>query len=96
MRRQIQNLATTPFHEFYPKVIISYATGRRPASDVEGAGPGLYKAAEVINAFFKEDIHCFSGLMTQARNNWHEYFLRIEHTNARVLYGVHGKREKTQ
>ena len=54
LQQQIQNLVPTVFNEFYPEVIISYATGRRPGptGDVEGAGPGLYKAADVIKALF--------------------------------------------
>ena len=87
MQQQIQNLITTAFDGFYPKVIISYATEQRPGptGDAEGAGPGMLIAAEVITAFFKEDIPCFSGLMTQAGNNWHEFLLRIAHPNARFL-----------
>jgi len=85
VQQQIQQLVTTDFSEFYPKVVISYATGRRPTSDVEGAGPGVYTAVAVIEAFFQEEIPCFSGLMTQASNNWQDYFLRVEHANARVL-----------
>ena len=85
VHQQIQKLITTDFNKFYPKVIISYASGRRSRSDVSGAGLGLYKAAEVIKALFKSEIPCFSGLMTQAGKNWHEYFLRLDHKNARVL-----------
>ena len=85
MQQQIQQLVTTDFDEFYPEVIISYATGWRPASDVAGAGPGMLIAAAVIKAFFKEEIPCFSGLMTPAGMNWKEHFLRVEHANARVF-----------
>jgi serine/threonine protein kinase len=52
VQQQIQNLVPTDFDGFYPEVIISYATGRRPANDVEGSGPGLYIAAEVIKKLF--------------------------------------------
>ena len=52
---------------------------------MEGAGPGMLIAAEVIKALFKSDIHCFSGLMTPAGKNWKQFFLRLEHANARVL-----------
>ena len=31
------------------------------------------------------EIPCFSDLKTQSGKNWHEYFLRLEHKNARVL-----------
>ena len=85
VQQQIQQLVPTDFNTFYPKVIISYATGRRSTGDVEGAGPGLYIAAEVIKALFKSEIPCFSGLMTPAGRDWKEYFLRLDHANARVL-----------
>ena len=85
LQKQIQQLVTADFNEFYPKVIISYATGRRPTGDVEGAGPGLYKAADVIKALFNRKIPCFSGLMTPAGLDWKQYFLRLGHKNARVL-----------
>jgi serine/threonine protein kinase len=79
------NLVTTDVLKFYPGVIISYATGRRPASDVEGSGPGMLIAAVVIEALFNSGIPCFSGLMTPAGRNWEGYFLRLEHEDARVL-----------
>ena len=85
LQQQIQKLVTTDFDGFNPKVIISYATGRRPNGDVDGAGPGMFIAAEVIKALYKEEIPCFSGLMTPAGNNWEEYFLRLHHKDARVL-----------
>ena len=91
LQQQIQNRVPTDFDHFYPKVIISYATGWRPTSDVEGAGPGMFIAAAVIEALFKSEIPCFSGLMTQAGNNWEEYFLRLEHTNAKVLVALLSK-----
>ena len=72
VQHQIQQLVPTDFDGFNPEVIISYATGRRPASDVEGAGPGMLAAAEVIKALFKSEIPCFSGLMTPAGVNWRE------------------------
>ena len=85
MQQQIQKLATADFDGFYPEVIISYATGRRPASDVTGAGPGMFIAAAVIEALFKSEIPCFSGVMTPAGMNCKEYFLRLDHAKARVL-----------
>ena len=50
VQQQIQNLAPTDFDGFYPEVIISYATGWRPTIDMEGSGPGMLIAAEVIKA----------------------------------------------
>ena len=85
VQQLIQKLATTDFDGFYREVIISYATGQGPASDVTGAGPGIFIAAAVIEALFKSDIPCFSGLMTPAGMNWKEYFLRLDHAKARVL-----------
>ena len=59
MQQQIRQLVTTDFSEFYPKVVIGYATGRRPTSDVEGAGPGLFIATAVIKALIGSEIPCF-------------------------------------
>ena len=91
VQQQIQELVICDFNDFYPKVIISYATGRRPTSDVEGAGPGMYIAAEVIKALFRSEIPCFSGLMTPAGMDWKEYFLRLDHANATVLIVLFSK-----
>ena len=91
VQQQIQQLIMTEFDRFYPEVIISYATGRRPTSDVEGAGPGLYVATTVIKALIGSEILCFSGLMTPARMNWKEYFLHLENANARLLVALLSK-----
>jgi hypothetical protein len=75
------------FRSFYPKVIVSYATGRRENHDTLGAGPGMSYASLVIQTLFKNGCPCISGLMIPAGTNWETYFLRIggSRSQARVL-----------
>lgn len=47
--------------EYYPPVIVSYATGTR-YRDTPGNGPGMYYASKVIVSLKAEGIDAFSGL----------------------------------
>jgi hypothetical protein len=54
------------FRSFYPKVIVSYATGRRENLDAFGAGPVMWYASLVIQTLYKNGCPCMSGLMIPA------------------------------
>jgi predicted DNA-binding WGR domain protein len=89
LQRELQNLVfseVSHFDDFYPEVIISYATGKR-SNDCIGAGPGMYIAAGVIKSLFQSGIPCFSGLMTPAGTDWRQYSLRFyaDRAKAKVL-----------
>jgi hypothetical protein len=48
-------------NEFYPEVVVSYASGKRP-DDAKGTGPGFVQAYQFIKQLKQNDILCFSGL----------------------------------
>ena len=75
------------FTEFYPEVILSYASGRRTDMDCEGAGPGLYYAFGFLKLLSQVDIPAFSGLTVPAGSDWKAFMLRLEgrKANAKVL-----------
>ncbi len=62
--------------DFYPEVVLSYASGRRPG-DAEGTGPGLVHAYQVITLLEEHGIECFSGLHIPVGENWETFYLRL-------------------
>jgi hypothetical protein len=91
----------TAFDEFYPKVVVSHATGRRrdPSvarskwtakvgwSDCAGAGPGMFYAAGFLEVLHQCGLQCFSGLHVPAGVDWEVFMLRLKgrHAKAKVL-----------
>ena len=47
---------------FYPKVLVTYATGRRPDMDAEGTGPGMFYAWWIAQRLQDYGVDCLSGL----------------------------------
>jgi len=76
----------TLFEEYYPEVVLSYATGRR-GQDCPGAGPGMYYAAGLVKIFHECGLQCFSGLHVPVGVDWKVFMLRLKgrHANAKVL-----------
>ena len=76
-----------PWNEWYPEVCISYATGTRKGTDVQGAGPGMMQAAAITQALYDANIACASGLCVPAGNDWKEFLPKIEsrHSRCKVL-----------
>jgi hypothetical protein len=74
------------FDEYYPEVVLSYATGRRE-QDCPGAGPGMYYAAGVVRILHECGLQCFSGLHVPVGRDWKVFMLRIKGrlANAKVL-----------
>jgi hypothetical protein len=73
---------STAFDEYYPEVVLSYATGRRE-QDCPGAGPGMYYAAGVVRILHECGLQCFSGLHVPVGRDWKVFMLRL--ANAKVL-----------
>jgi hypothetical protein len=66
-----------PFEDVYPKVVISYASGRRP-QDCEGAGPGMFYAADFLEFLHERRVLAFSGLHVPPGKDWKVFMLRLE------------------
>jgi hypothetical protein len=77
---------STAFDEYYPEVVLSYATGRRE-QDCPGAGPGMYYAAGVVRILHECGLQCFSGLHVPVGRDWKVFMLRLKGrlANAKVL-----------
>ena len=66
-----------PFEDVYPNVVISYASGRRP-QDCEGAGPGMFYAADFLEFLHERRVPAFSGLHVPPGKDWKVFMLRLE------------------
>ena len=75
----------TKYEEFYPSVVLSYASGRRPG-DCEGSGPGVMYARGMMECLHERGLQCFSGLQVPPGVDWETFMLR--------LTGENGKRAK--
>ena len=100
-RIRSQRPTGTAFDEYYPKVVVSHATGRRrdPSvarsawsakvgwSDCAGAGPGMFYAAGFLEVLHQCGLQCFSGLHVPAGVDWEVFMLRLKgrHAKAKVL-----------
>jgi len=72
-----------PFEEVYPQVVLSYASGRRP-QDCEGAGPGMFYAADLLEFLHERRVPAFSGLHVPPGKDWRCYMLRLEGRRAQA------------
>jgi hypothetical protein len=72
-----------PFEDVYPKVVISYASGRRP-QDCEGAGPGMFYAADLLEFLHERRVPAFSGLHVPPGKDWKVFMLRLEGKKAQA------------
>ena len=75
----------TKYEDFYPSLVLSYASGRRPR-DCEGSGPGVVYAKGMSDFLHERGLQCFSGLQVPPGVDWETFMLR--------LTGENGKREK--
>ena len=78
------------FNDFYPEVVISYASGRRSGRDCDGAGPGMYYAAGILGLLHERGVRCFSGLHVPPGTDWEVFMLRLNSrfAQAKVLIVV--------
>jgi len=72
------------FKDFYPEVVISYASGRRSGRDCDGAGPGMYYAAGILGLLHERGVRCFSGLHVPPGTDWEVFMLRLNSRRARA------------
>jgi len=66
---------------FYPAVVVSYASGRR-SNDAEGTGPGFVHGFQFIKQLKQNGISCFSGLHVPAGEEWRIFLLRLRGAKA--------------
>jgi len=84
-KRGVQLPSGAKYEDFYPALVLSYASGRRPG-DCEGSGPGVVYAKGMMEFFHERGLKCFSGLQVPPGVDWETFMLR--------LTGENGKREK--
>ena len=72
------------FQDFYPEVVISYASGRRLGQDCDGAGPGMYYAAGILKILHERGVRCFSGLHVPPGTDWEVFMLRLNSRRAQA------------
>ena len=61
LKQEVRKMVEGDITKFYPKVVVSYASGRRP-NDAEGTGPGFVHGFQFIKQLKENGISCFSGL----------------------------------
>jgi hypothetical protein len=76
LKQDVRKKVKGSMHEFYPEVVLSYASGRR-LGDAEGTGPGFVHAFQVITLLEEHGIECFSGLHVPAGGDWKSFYLRL-------------------
>ncbi len=89
LKEEVRAMVQGDIKEFYPEVVVSYASGKRPG-DADGTGPGFVQAFQFIQLLKQNGILCFSGLHVPAGGNWKTYFLRLngEKANAKVFIAL--------
>ena len=85
VRNLCQSQVDRPIEEYWPRVIISYATGTRDKwhgheQDLngEGCGLGMQYCQIVVRQLERAGIQCFSGLHVAGGNNWRIYFEKLQ------------------
>jgi hypothetical protein len=76
LKHDVRKKVKCEMGDFYPEVVLSYASGRRPG-DAEGTGPGFVHAFQVISLLEEHGIECFSGLHVPAGEDWKTFYLRL-------------------
>ncbi|CAK0902385.1 unnamed protein product [Prorocentrum cordatum] len=70
VRRRAMALCGNDLRAYYPKIVLSYATGSRGGCDGQGAGPGVVHVSALMHALFDADLPCYSGLTLPVGRNW--------------------------
>jgi hypothetical protein len=83
LKKDVRALAVD-FDSFYPELVLSYASGRRPEVDAEGAGPGFVQAVHFIKVLMQNGHMCFSGLHVPPSKDWRSFFLRLNGMKAKA------------
>lgn len=77
LQRSILQLSGAHIDDFFPEVVISYATGPRAGLDEPKTGPGMVYAAEFALRLHDAGIATFSGLSIPPGENWKIILLRV-------------------
>lgn len=77
LQRGVRELTPVHIDDFYPEVVISYATGTRAGLDEEKTGPGMVYAAEMAHRLHDAGIQTFSGLSIPPGQDWEIILLRL-------------------
>jgi hypothetical protein len=83
LKEEVRKLVKCDFKRFYPEVVVSYASGRRPG-DADGTGPGFVQAYQFIKLLQQHGYECFSGLHIPAGVNWENFYLRLKGDQAKA------------
>lgn len=63
--------------EYYPDVVLSYATGSRSGLDGAGAGPGMVHVSALMHALFDKGIQSYSSLTLTSGRHWLAFKMRL-------------------
>jgi hypothetical protein len=90
LKSQVRGMVDGDIDDFYPEVVVSYASGRRPDVDAEGTGPGFVQAFHFIKLLKQNGHQCFSGLHVPVAENWKIFMLRLrgEDAKAKVMVAL--------
>jgi hypothetical protein len=84
LKSRVREMVKGDIQEFYPQVVVSYASGQRPKVDEQGTGPGFVQAFQFITLLQQNGHLCFSGLHVPADGNWKIFFLRLDGEKAKA------------
>eukprot|EP00937_MAST-01D_sp_MAST-1D-sp2_P002440 g2440.t1 len=65
VRRWMRGVVRGDVKDFFPPVLLSYATGRRDGIDAEGTGPGMFYAMWIAQLLQERGVEYFSGLCSK-------------------------------
>eukprot|EP00937_MAST-01D_sp_MAST-1D-sp2_P003748 g3748.t1 len=77
VRQRMQAMVRGDINDYYPSVLITYATGRRKGVDDEGTGPGMYYALWLAMMLQQHGVDCFSGLHVPAGCDWRVFIDKL-------------------
>ena len=70
VRAHMQAFVVGAVDSFYPKVLVTYATGHRKGKDASGCGLGMKFAKMIVDALQGAGIDTFSGLHVGVGTDW--------------------------
>jgi hypothetical protein len=84
LKSAVREMVEDEIDEFYPQLVVSYASGQRPNVDEIGTGPGFVQAFQFISLLQQNGHLCFSGLHVPVDGNWKIFFLRLDGEKAKA------------
>jgi hypothetical protein len=77
VRAAMQSRVKGAIDDYYPPVLVSYATGSRQGVDAPGCGPGMLYAQAVVDELGKAGLGSFTGLHVGAGVDWHVFVEKL-------------------